>query len=105
MWMVKVESHREFCKCHANLLECDKCNFEFSCVPGFVPAGSGIGARRLSLLTERRLAKRQRAPAVTPSIPLGLRRTPIGSRWDLEAKQRLEMFHGAIFAGRVASPA
>jgi hypothetical protein len=26
MWMVKVESHREFWKCHANLLECGKCN-------------------------------------------------------------------------------
>jgi hypothetical protein len=43
MWMVKVESHREFWKCNANLLECGKCNLEFSCVPSFVPAGSGIG--------------------------------------------------------------
>ena len=48
MWMVKVESHREFWKCHANLLECGKCNLEFSCVASFVPAGSGIGASRLS---------------------------------------------------------
>jgi hypothetical protein len=44
IWMVKVESHREFWKCNANLLECGKCNLEFSCVPSFVPAGSGIGA-------------------------------------------------------------
>ena len=33
MWMVKVESHRDFWKCNANLLECGKCNLEFSCVP------------------------------------------------------------------------
>ena len=52
MWMVKVESHREFWKCHANLLEYGKCNLEFSCVPSFVPAGSGIGA---SLAKENRL--------------------------------------------------
>jgi hypothetical protein len=41
MWMVKVKSHREFWKCNANLLECGKCNLEFSCVPRFVPAGRG----------------------------------------------------------------
>ena len=57
MWMVKVESHREFWKCHANLLECGKCNLEFSCVPSFVPAGSGIGASRLSLLTDPKVTK------------------------------------------------
>jgi hypothetical protein len=44
MWMVKVESHREFWKCHANLLECGKCNLEFSFVPKLVPAGSGESA-------------------------------------------------------------
>jgi hypothetical protein len=52
MWMVKVESHREFWKCHAYLLECGKCNLEFSCVPSFVPANTGIEASRLSLLTD-----------------------------------------------------
>src|ERR1700686_2048119 len=57
MWMVKVESHREFWKCHANLLECCKCNLEFSCVPSFVPAGSGIEASRLSLLTDPKVTK------------------------------------------------
>ena len=50
MWMVKVESHREFWNCHANLLE-------FSCVPSFVPAGGGIGASRLSLLTDPNVTK------------------------------------------------
>jgi len=57
MWMVKVESHREFWKCNANLLECGKCNLEFSCVPSFVPAGSGIGASRVSLLTDPKVTK------------------------------------------------
>ena len=57
MWMVKVESHREFWKCNANLLECGKCNLEFSCVPSFVPAGSGIRASRLSLLTDPKVTK------------------------------------------------
>jgi len=54
---VKVESHREFWKCHANLLECGKCNLEFSCVPSFVPAGSSIVARRLSLLIDPKVTK------------------------------------------------
>jgi hypothetical protein len=57
MWMVEVESHREFWKCNANLLECGKCNLEFSRVPSFVPAGSGIGASRLSLLTDPKVTK------------------------------------------------
>jgi len=55
--MVKVESHREFWKCNANLLECGKCNLEFSCVPSFVPAGSGMGASRVSLLTDPKVTK------------------------------------------------
>src|SRR5438552_5631814 len=55
--MVKVESHREFWKCHANLLECGKCNLEFSCVPSSVPAGSGIETSRLSLLTDPKVTK------------------------------------------------
>ena len=55
--MVKVEGHREFWKCNANLLECGKYNLEFSCVPSFVPAGSGIAASRLSLLTDPKVTK------------------------------------------------
>jgi hypothetical protein len=65
MWMVKVESHREFWKCDANLLECGKCNLEFSCVPSFVPAGSGIGASRLSLPTDSKVTKYGPTPEVS----------------------------------------
>src|SRR5205814_7385830 len=62
-----VESHREFWKCHANLLECGKCNLEFSCVPSSVPAGSGIGASRLSLLTDPKVTKYGPTPVSRPT--------------------------------------
>ena len=67
--MVKGESHREFWKCNANLLECGKCNLEFSCVPTFVLAGSGIGASRLSLLTDPKVTKYRPTPVSRCILP------------------------------------